>query len=89
MFVIVFGLIKTLVLVIEVPRESATYNCPCENTGWGKYTPTNGMACPCALLIIIAKNNRTGNCFLLNWKGCHSFSAGDKGILGIKTCFPV
>ena len=82
------GTTKILMFDLAVALDSATYNWPCENTGSGKYTPTLGIVCPCALLTIIAKLSRIGNCFRLNWKGNISSSDGHKGIRGRKNCFP-
>jgi hypothetical protein len=79
------GLAITQVEFLDTPLDRATYNCPWENTGSGRYTPTFGNVCPCALLIVIVKLRRTGNCFLLNLKGRDRSSEGDKGILGMNT----
>ena len=79
---------KNLMFDLVVALDSATYNWPCENIGSGKYTPTLGIVCPCASLTVIAKLNRIGNCFRLNWKGNISSSDGHKGIRGRKTHFP-
>jgi hypothetical protein len=73
---------------LVVALDSATYNCSCENTGSGKYTSTFGIGCPYALLTVIAKLSRIGNCFRLNWKGNISSSDGHKGMRGRKTHFP-
>ena len=59
-----------------VALDRATYSWPWENTGSGKYTPTLGIVWPYALLTVIAKLSRTGNCFLLNWKREHLFIRG-------------
>jgi hypothetical protein len=77
----------------DTPLNKATYNCPCEKTGFGIYTPTVGNVWPYALLIVIAKLKRTGNCFLLNFKGSDKSLDGDNGILGMKSlsraCVPL
>ena len=75
---------KILMFDLVVALDSATYNWPCENTGSCKYIPTLGIVCPCALLTVIAKLSRIGNCFRLNWKGNISSSEGHKGIQGRK-----
>jgi hypothetical protein len=82
------GLHRTQVYPRDTPLDKATYNCPCENTGSGRYTPTVGSIWPCALLIVIAKLKHTGNCFFLNLKGSDRSSDGDNGILGMKTLSP-
>jgi hypothetical protein len=63
------GTANILMFDLAVALDRATYNWSCENTGSGKYTPTLGMVYPCALLTVIAKLCRIGNCFHLNWKG--------------------
>lgn len=45
-----------------VACDTATYNCPCVNTGIRKSTPTTSSDCPRALFIVIAKHSRIGNC---------------------------
>jgi len=45
------------------------------------------MVCPCNLFMVMAKLNRTRNCFLLNLKGREISSEGDSGGLGMKTLF--
>jgi hypothetical protein len=82
------GLHKTQVDPWDTPLDKATNNCPCENTGSSRYTPTVGRAWPCALLIVIMKLRHTGNYFLLNLKGNDRSSDGDNGILGMKTLSP-
>ena len=72
---------------LAVALDSATYNWPCENTGFGKYTPTLGIVCPCDLLTVIAKLSRIGNCFRLNQKGNISSFDRHKGIRGRKNRF--
>jgi hypothetical protein len=57
---------RILIFDLAVALDNATYNWPWENTGSGKYTPTLGIVCPCALLIVMAKLSLIGNCFLLN-----------------------
>ena len=57
-------------------------------TGSGKYTPTLEKVCPYALLTVIAKLSRIGNCFRLNWKENISSSDGHKVMRGRKTLFP-
>ena len=84
----VAGTARILMFDLAVALDSATYNWPCENTGSGKYTSTLGIVCPYALLTVITKLNRIGNCFCLNWKGNTSSSNGHKGIRGRKTRFP-
>ena len=78
---------RILMFDLAVALDSATYNWPCENTGFDKYTPTLGIVCPCDLLTVIAKLSRIGNYFRLNWKGNISSSDGHKGIRGRKTRF--
>jgi len=46
------------------------------------------MVCPYALLMVIAKLRRIGNCFLLSLKGSEISSDGDIGILGRNTILP-
>ena len=82
------GTARILMFDLVVAFDSATYNWPCESTGFSKYTPTLGIVCPYDLLTAIAKLSRIGNCFRLNWKGNISSSDGHKGIRGRKTCFP-
>ena len=82
------GTARILMFDLAVALDSATYNWPCENTSFGKYIPTLGIACPCDLLTVIAKLSPIGNCFHLNWKGNISSSDGHKGIRGRKTHFP-
>ena len=79
---------KILMFDLAVALDSAIYNWPCENTGFNKYTPTLGIVCPCALLTVIAKLSRIGNCFRLNWKGNISSFDGHNGIRGRKPRFP-
>ena len=67
-------------------RDKATYNCPCENTGFLRYIPTRFRLCPCALLIVIAKASLIGNCLLVRMKG-NSISVVVKFILGKKHSF--
>jgi hypothetical protein len=43
-------------------REQVTYSCPCEKHGFSKFSPHTCTDCPCALLMVIAKASRTGNC---------------------------
>ena len=73
-------------------RDNATYNWPCENTGFGRYTPTCSIVCPCDLLIVIANATWTGNYRLDNVKG-NSDSVNVRFILGITTvwslCVPL
>ena len=79
-----------LILDLDVTRDSATYNCPCEKHGVGKYNPILCTVCPCALLMVIANAGTIGNClrrsrngkFLLSWSLI-------KMILGIKTSLPL
>ena len=47
-------------------RDIATYKSPWVNTGVGRYSPTRSKVRPCALLIVIAKARRMGNCVRLN-----------------------
>jgi hypothetical protein len=70
-----------------VALDRATHSWPWENTGLGKYTPTLGIVWPRALLTVIAKRSRTGNHFLLNWKGNISSSEGHRGIRVGKSVF--
>ena len=78
------GTARILMFDLAVALDSATYNWPCKNSGFGKYTPMLGIVCPCALLMVIAKPSRIGNCFRLNWKGNISSSHGHKGMRGRK-----
>jgi hypothetical protein len=55
-----------------------------EKTGSGRYTPTIGIVCPCALFIVIAKFSLIGN--YLN--GSVTSSDGERGILRRKTRLP-
>ena len=48
--------------------------------------PTKSKVWPYALLIVIAKHNRIGNCILLNGRGNFSSSDVSSGILGMNTC---
>ena len=57
------GTTKILMFDLAVAFDSAIYNWPCENTGSGKYTPTLGIVCLCALLTVIAKLSQIGDCF--------------------------
>jgi hypothetical protein len=72
----------------DTPLDKAIYNCPCENIGSGRYTPTVGSVWPCALLIVIAKLRRTGNYFLFNLKGSDRSLDGENGIIGTNTLSP-
>jgi hypothetical protein len=65
-------------------REQATYSCPCEKHGFSKFSPHTCSDFPCALLMVIAKASRTGNCKRLNWKG---ISVGFIGMRGNSTFF--
>jgi len=47
-------------------REQATYSCPCEKTDSSSQTPTRSRDCPGLLLIVMAKDVRTGNCRLFH-----------------------
>ena len=46
-----------------------TYSIPWQKHGVRKSMPTSCSVCSCALLTVIAKQGRIGNCSLLNWKG--------------------
>ena len=54
---------------LVVTLDTATYNCPCVNTGWGRYNPTFDNDCSRLLFIVIAKHNDIGNCLLENLNG--------------------
>ena len=82
------GMARILMFDLAVALDSATYNWPYENTGFGKYTPMLGIVYPCTLLTVIAKLSRIENYFRLNWKGNISSSDGHKGMRGRKTFFP-
>jgi hypothetical protein len=82
------GLHRTQVDPRDTPLDIATYNCPCENIGSGRYTPTVGSVWPCALLIVFMKLKCMRNYFLLNLKGSDRSSDGDNRILGMKTLSP-
>ena len=45
-----------------VVRERATYSWPCVKTESRRSIATCRRDCPCALLMVMAKANRTGNC---------------------------
>ena len=56
-----------------------TYSIPLQKHGVLKSMPTSYSACSCALLTVIAKQGRIGNCSLLNWKG----SSLSEGVLSL------
>ena len=80
--------ISTLIFWYEVILDRATYNWPCENTGWGKYIPTLSKDCPCDLLIVIENATLTGNWRRFRLKG-NLLSDGVNVIRGINTCLPI
>jgi hypothetical protein len=82
------GLHRTQVDPRDTTLDKAAYNCPSENTGTSRYTPTVGSVWPCAFLIVIVKLRRTRNCFLLTLKGSDMSSDGDNRILRMKTLSP-
>jgi len=47
---------------LDITLESTTYDCPWENTGVGRYTPTCLSGCTWLLLIVIANDTVKGNC---------------------------
>ncbi|GBM89383.1 hypothetical protein AVEN_226947-1 [Araneus ventricosus] len=53
--------------------------------GLEKIESYNFIYCPCALLMLMAKLKRTGNCMRLNWNGK---SKGMIGLLGMETSSP-
>ena len=59
-----------------------TYSIPWQKHGVLKSMPTSCSVCPCALLTVIAKQGRIGNCSLLNWKG----SSLSQGVLSSLRC---
>ena len=72
---------------IDLTRENATYNWPWVKTGFSKRTPTLSKVCPCDLLMVIAKHNRTGNCSRRIVKG--NISPVDSNlILGMRAICP-
>ena len=58
---------NTSMQLANVQRESATYNCPCENTDVHRSRPTFLTDWPCDLFMVIANASWTGNCLL--WSG--------------------
>ena len=65
--------------------DMPTYSCPCEKHSSVKSKPVTFSDCPCALLIVIANANLTGNGNRLKANGK---SVGISGILGIRTSSP-
>ena len=59
-----------------------TYSIPWQKHGVLKSMPTSYSVCPCALLTVITKQGRIGNCSLLNWKG----SSLSEGVLLSRHC---
>ena len=59
--------------------EHATYRCSCEKHGFSKFSPHTCSNCPCALLMVIAKASRTGNCRRLNSNGISVIIIGMHG----------
>lgn len=47
---------------LDFTRDTATYNCPWENTDLGRYNPTFDRVWPWLLLIVIANATFNGNC---------------------------
>ena len=69
-------------------RDIATYKSPWVDTGVGRYRPTWSNVWPCALLIVIAKARRIGNCVRLNFiANCSSI--GIRLMRGISTMSPM
>ena len=77
------GTIQYLISSREPTREAATYICPWEKTGLGRYTPTLANVCPCDLLIVMAKAGRIGNWVRINSNG-RAVSDGERQYLGKK-----
>ena len=75
---------NTLTLLGCVHQESATYNCPWENTGVLKSNPTHFTDWPCDLLIVMANAGFTGNCLLFSGIAMSSLLASND-IIGINT----
>ena len=63
-------------------REQAIYSCPCEKHVFSKFSSHTCGDYVCALLMVIAKANRTGNCRRLNSNG---ISVGIIGVCGNST----
>lgn len=72
---------------LSVARETATYNCPCENTGLSNKMPKCCKLWPCDLLMVIAKAGNTGNCRLVMGNG-KSVSDGLKEMRGNEIVVP-
>ena len=79
--------IRTFKFFFDVTLENATYNCPWEKTGIGRYKPTQFNVCPWDLLMVIANAGCTGNWWRLKVKGS-SVSEGDIIMRGMKTRLP-
>jgi hypothetical protein len=60
---------KTLKPFGEVTLENATYNCPCEKTGDGRYTPIVFSVCPWLLFIVMTYESLIENCQHRSLKG--------------------
>ena len=74
----------SLLIELHDPLLSCrTYSIPWQKHGVLKSMPTSSSVCPCALLTVIAKQGRIGNCSLLNWKG----SSLSEGVLSSLHCF--
>ena len=67
-------------------REQATKSCPCEKQGSSRLIPATANDWPCALLIVMAKAKRIGNCNRLKVNGISSVIIG---IRGMKTSSPL
>ena len=60
----------SLLIKLHDPLLGCTaYSTPWHKHGVLKSMLTSCSVCPCALLTVIAKQGRIGNCSLLNWKG--------------------
>ena len=68
-------------------REAATYSWPCAKHWLRKNTPIRPSVCPCALLMVMAKDTRTGNCCRDHLNG-NSPSGALRRIRGILTMLP-
>jgi len=81
------SVIRTFSPAFDFTLDIATYNCPCEKTGFDKYMPTLANDWPWLLLIVTANVTDKGNCLRRILMG-NLRSKGIRGILGIRTGLP-
>lgn len=76
-----------LVVAIDIPLESAMYNCSCDKTCCGRYNLIFMIVYPCVLFIFMQSIGVSEtNYFWTNLKGYPSLSGEDSCILVINTC---